>query len=133
MRETPNFLRYPRERPVCEQRLRTREGLASRGIFCSLITAASTSSGVDLGLLMIVFAAARRSAQSLTFSLRRSFFTILLIFAMFLLSKRHSDRLQQRTGLIIISGRRYYRNIHSARLVDLVKINLRKDQLFADA
>ena len=59
---TPNFLKYPRERPVCEQRLRTREGDASRGIFCSLITAASTSSGVERGLLMIFFAAARRSA-----------------------------------------------------------------------
>jgi hypothetical protein len=62
IREIPNFLKYPRERPDCEQRLRTLIGLASRGIFCSLITAASTSSGVERGLLMIFLAAARRVA-----------------------------------------------------------------------
>src|ERR1043166_4595929 len=83
IRETPNLRKYPRERPDCEQRFRTRDGEASRGIFCSLITAASTSSGVDFGLLTIFFHAARRVAYSLTMSLRRSFLTILLIFAIF--------------------------------------------------
>ena len=81
MRDTPNFRRYPRVLPDCEQRFRTRLGLPSRGIFCNWITAASTSSGVDLGLLMIFFAAARRSRQRATRTLRFSFFTTLLIFA----------------------------------------------------
>ena len=44
-------MRYtPRERPVSSQRLRWREGLASRGSFCSLVCAASFSSYEDFGL-----------------------------------------------------------------------------------
>src|SRR5688500_4402807 len=81
MRESPNFLRYPRVRPDCEQRFRTGVGLASRGIFCSFITAASTSSIVDLGLFMIFFHSSRRALYSTSMSLRLSFFTTLLIFA----------------------------------------------------
>ena len=81
MRDTPNFRRYPRVLPDCEQRLRTRIGLPSRGIFCNWSTAASTSSAVDLGLLMIFLAAARRSDQLATKRLRSLFLTTLLIFA----------------------------------------------------
>lgn len=81
MRETPNFRRYPRGRPVCEQRLRTRTGLASRGNFCSFMTAASTCSGVDAGLLMIFFSSSRFPANCFAIFLRFSFFTTLLIFA----------------------------------------------------
>ena len=59
-----------------------RTPIASLAI-CSLITAASTSSGLDFGLFMIFFAAARRALYSDTISRRLSFFTILLIFAIF--------------------------------------------------
>jgi hypothetical protein len=56
-------------------------GLASRGIFCSFITASSTCSGAEAGLLMIFFRARRRSAYRAAISRRLSFFTTLLIFA----------------------------------------------------
>ena len=45
-------------RPEAAQRLTTRTGLASRGSFCSLITAASTSSWLLFGFLMIAFLSA---------------------------------------------------------------------------
>src|SRR5690606_18865613 len=38
-----------------------------------------------------------------------------------------------RTRFVVITSRRYDRNIHSAGLIDLIKIDLREDQLFANA
>src|SRR5436190_8183826 len=49
-----------------------------------------------------------------------------------LLPKRHSKCLQKRPRLIVIPGGRYDRYIHSPGLIDLVEIDLRKDQLFAN-
>src|SRR6266542_6080665 len=49
------------------------------------------------------------------------------------LPKRHSQSLQKCARLIVVVRRGHNRDIHSAQFVDLIKINLRKDQLLADA
>lgn len=134
IRERPNFRRYPRDRPDWEQRLRTRIGLASRGIFCSLITASSTCSGVDLGLLMIFFNSRRRSAYRTDISRRRSFLTTLLIFAINdLLPERHSQRFQKRPCLIVTLRGGDYGDVHPASFIDLVEIDLGKNELLSNS
>src|SRR5690606_7691738 len=62
LRPRLNFWYTPRGRPVRAPRVVLRAGEESRGNFCSLITAASRSSYEALGLEMIFFSSARRSA-----------------------------------------------------------------------
>src|SRR5580658_7226308 len=65
-RARPNLRYTPRERPVIAQRLRCRDGLASRGSACSCACAAMRSSCAVLGLRISSFNCARLTAYFFT-------------------------------------------------------------------
>jgi hypothetical protein len=76
-------LRYtPRERPVIAQRLRCRDGLASRGSDCSFACAAARSSAPVRGLRISSFSCARCAAYRFTILARRFSRSTMLVFAM---------------------------------------------------
>src|SRR5215813_2185715 len=49
------------------------------------------------------------------------------------LSKGHSQTLQQSPCLFIVARTGHNRNVHAAQLVDLVEIDLRKNELLANS
>src|SRR5690554_6045870 len=66
LRLKPNLRYTPCGRPVMRQRLRKRAALASRGCFCNATCASQRSSGVEFGLAITAFSAARFSANLAT-------------------------------------------------------------------
>src|SRR5581483_8005391 len=80
-RDSPNLRYTPRERPVMAQRLRWREGLASRGKDCRRACAVARASGEVLGLRMSSLSCARRAAYFFTTLARRFSRSTMFVFA----------------------------------------------------
>src|SRR5690606_20425187 len=70
LRHSLNLRCTPRGRPVSSQRLRTRVGLALRGISASFSRAWNCSSGLNVRSLAIAFNRARLAADFLAMSFR---------------------------------------------------------------
>src|SRR5690242_2106007 len=136
LRPRPNLRKTPRGRPVIAQRLRSRVGFALRGSCCSLSRAAKRSSSEARGLSTIDSSIARLFAY---FATSFSRFCWRLINASFdiaissLAPERELERGEQRLrfGVRLRGGRD--RDVHPPDRVDLVVLDLRKDDLFLDA
>src|SRR5581483_1969051 len=132
-------LRYtPRERPVIAQRLRPRDGLASRGCDCSFACAAARSSGEVLGLRISSLSCARFAAYLFTILARRFSRSTMLVFAIgvtdfLLLPEREVESLEQCSALTVVLRRRRNRDVHAPDLIDLVVLDLGEDDLLLHA
>src|SRR3989441_7902727 len=134
LRPRPNLRYTPRGLPVSAQRLRRRTGEASRGSFCSLSRAASLASSVARESWITSSRAARRAlnfstvlrrfwSRSLTASLAMPGSSVL---------ERETERGEQRARLVVGLRRGGDRDVHPAQRVDLVVIDLRKDDLLLE-
>src|SRR5690606_16708470 len=81
LRPRPNLRYTPRERPDISQRLRWRDGLESRGSFCSFTEASSFSSYEAVSLLRTFFRSSRFCACFLTSLARFSSRSIIEVLA----------------------------------------------------
>src|SRR6266496_3209057 len=134
LRPRPNLRKYPRGRPVIAQRLRRRVGFALRGSCCSFCRAANRSSSDIFVLLTIAKSASRRLANFFTSARRFSSRLMSDSFAMVSsVLERVTIRGEQRLRLGVGLGARRDRDVHPAQHVDLVVLDLGKDDLFLDA
>src|SRR5215831_6444432 len=135
-RARPKRRYTPRERPVIAQRLRPREGLASRGSFCSFTCSSARASGEVLGLRMSSLRAARFAAYFFTILARRFSRSTMFVLAIpygSLLAEREIEGIEQGLSLLVVLRRRGNRDIHSPELIDLVVLDFRENDLFLDA
>src|SRR5690606_5321145 len=135
VRPRPNFRYTPRGRPVIAQRLRWRDGDASRGSACSLARASSRSASVDFGLRMVSFSCTRFAAYRFARASRRFSRSIMLVFAMCrsLLAEREVEGFEQRPPFPVIACGGGDHDVHAPDRVDLVVGDLGEDDLFLDA
>src|SRR6185312_15021562 len=135
-RARPKRRYTPRERPVIAQRLRPREGLASRGSFCSFTCASARTSGEDFGLRMSSFNRARFAAYFFTIFARRFSRSTMFVLAIpygSLLAERETEGFEQGLAMLVVLRRRGDRDVHAPELVDLVVLDFRENDLFLDA
>src|SRR6478735_1460422 len=139
VRARPNLRYTPRGRPVSAQRLRWREGLASRGCFCSFACASVRASSEVRGLRISSLSCARFAAYFSTVFVRRFSRSTMLVLAMpsnlcpSLLAEREIECFQQRPTVFIGRGGRGDGDVHATQLVDLVVLDLGEDDLFLHA
>src|SRR5919202_1118783 len=115
-------------------RIRTLEPL--RGSLASCNVALNRSSGSAERSSMMSLSRFRFAAKRCTSSLRCSFFSTALFFAMtaarLVLPERHAETLEQGLGLVVGLGRGADDDVHAPRLVDVVEVDLREHDLLAD-
>src|SRR5262249_39086119 len=115
------------------QRLRMREALASRGCDCSFACASARASGEVLGLRMSSFNCARLAAYFFTILARRFSRSTMFVFAICkLLPEREVECLEQCSALTVVPSGRRDRDVHASQLIDLVVLDLGKNDLLLD-
>src|ERR1700690_1964981 len=130
MRDKPNLLYTPRDRPVSAQRLRWRVGLALRGNFCRDRRAAIFSSSLALAWPITAFRAARLAAYfcaSLTRLISRLIMDSLAIRTSTL--EGEFKRGKQGLGLCVALGGRGDGDVHATQRIDLVVLDFGKHDL----
>src|SRR5689334_5890829 len=131
LRPRPNLRNTPRGRPVSAQRLRRRVGLALRGSACSLRRAAKRSSSEVFEFSMIAVSASRRFSNFFT-SFSRLYCRLITASLAMSAPERKLEAREQRTRFGVgLRGRRD-RNVHPPYRIDLVVLDLGKDDLFFD-
>src|SRR3954470_7319269 len=118
-----------------EQRLRRRTGEALRGRSWNFTRAASRSSSEAFWLLIVSRSAARLTLNFLTVS--RRFLSRLITASLAMASssgpEREAERGQQGARLFVGSCSGGNADVHAAQRVDLVVVDLGKNDLFLDA
>src|SRR5574338_375064 len=134
LRHRPNLRNTPRGRPVRLQRLRCRVGLALRGSCCRRSRAAIRSSSESFTSPTRASSSARLAANFAT-SLARFFSR--LIKASFAMAasilKWELEGAEQSPGLLVSLGSRRDADVQPTQRIDLVVLDLGKDDLFLDA
>src|SRR5690554_735253 len=132
IRESSNLRRTPWGRPVTWQRLRRRDGEASRGSCWSFICASQRSSSLVFGFLIIALSSARFAANFATVCSRfssRFFIETLAITLVPLFLERKAESFQQLATFVVGTGTGGNGDIQPADLVDFVVLDLREDDL----
>src|SRR5512137_1795170 len=139
VRAMPNLRNVPRGRPVMSQRLRSRLGLALRGSACRRFIASMRSSIERVWSSMIAFSSARLAAYFLTVASRLASRFLSESFAMYpsrtpcSITEREPEGSEKRLRFLVRLRGGRDADVHSPELVDLVVLDLRKDDLFLQA
>src|SRR5512137_2973418 len=139
VRARPNLRNVPRGRPVMSQRLRSRLGLALRGSACRRFIASMRSSIERVWSSMIAFSSARLAAYFLTVASRLASRFLSESFAMYpsrtpcSITEREPEGSEKRLRFLVRLRGGRDADVHSPELVDLVVLDLRKDDLFLQA